>query len=43
MSNEAWLVFGLGNPGPKYETTRHNIGQMVIAELASRIGELGWS
>lgn len=38
MSNEAWLVFGLGNPGPKYETTRHNIGQMVIAELASRIG-----
>lgn len=38
MSNEAWLVFGLGNPGPKYETTRHNIGQMVVSELASRIG-----
>ncbi|MCU4298858.1 aminoacyl-tRNA hydrolase [Brevibacterium permense] len=38
MSNEAWLVFGLGNPGSKYEATRHNIGQMVIAELASRIG-----
>ncbi|SMX67196.1 MULTISPECIES: aminoacyl-tRNA hydrolase [unclassified Brevibacterium] len=38
MTNEAWLVFGLGNPGPKYETTRHNIGQMVIAELAHRIG-----
>lgn len=38
MTNEAWLVFGLGNPGPKYETTRHNIGQMVIAELAGRIG-----
>ena len=38
MTNDAWLVFGLGNPGPKYEATRHNIGQMVIAELASRIG-----
>ncbi|WP_231446152.1 aminoacyl-tRNA hydrolase [Brevibacterium zhoupengii] len=38
MTNEAWLVFGLGNPGPKYETTRHNVGQMVIAELAHRIG-----
>ncbi|GAA0035642.1 aminoacyl-tRNA hydrolase [Brevibacterium metallidurans] len=38
MSSEAWLVFGLGNPGPKYESTRHNIGQMVVAELASRMG-----
>jgi PTH1 family peptidyl-tRNA hydrolase len=38
MTNEAWLVFGLGNPGPKYESTRHNIGQMVVAELSSRIG-----
>ena len=38
MTNEPWLVFGLGNPGPKYESTRHNIGQMVVAELAQRIG-----
>ncbi|TSI18485.1 aminoacyl-tRNA hydrolase [Brevibacterium aurantiacum] len=38
MTNEAWLVFGLGNPGPNYESTRHNIGQMVVAELAHRIG-----
>lgn len=30
------LVVGLGNPGPKYETNRHNIGQMVLDELASR-------
>jgi len=37
-----WLLAGLGNPGPQYAKTRHNVGFMAVGAIAEHYGFSPW-
>ena len=41
MASDFWLIAGLGNPGSKYEGTRHNMGWLALDSLMEQENESG--
>ena len=37
-----WVVVGLGNPGKRYENTRHNVGFVVVERLGKKLDVRSW-
>lgn len=42
MAEITHLIVGLGNPGPEYQNTRHNIGFMAVDAIAEHFGAVSW-
>jgi len=42
MATSPFLIVGLGNPGARYDHTRHNVGFMALEHFADSLGRVSW-